>query len=84
MNSMKPQFMAWSVLAAGTFVVSLALTFGAARAQDKTLVMKITTPTINDVPDTYGRNFAAAVEKDSGGRIKGEVYPASQLGSIPR
>jgi TRAP-type C4-dicarboxylate transport system substrate-binding protein len=24
------------------------------------------------------------VEKDSGGRIKGEVYPASQLGSIPR
>jgi len=84
MNSMKQQFMTWSVVAAGTFVVSLALTFGAARAQDKTLVMKITTPTINDVPDTYGRNFAAAVEKDSGGRIKGEVYPASQLGSIPR
>jgi len=24
------------------------------------------------------------VEKDSGGRIKGEVYPASQLGAIPR
>ena len=30
------------------------------------------------------KNFAAAVEKDSGGRIKSEVYPASQLGSIPR
>jgi len=30
------------------------------------------------------KNFAAAVERDSGGRIKGEVYPASQLGSIPR
>ena len=29
-------------------------------------------------------NFAAAVERDSGGRIKAEVYPASQLGSIPR
>ena len=27
---------------------------------------------------------AAAVERDSGGRIKSEVYPASQLGSIPR
>ncbi len=26
----------------------------------------------------------AAVEKDSGGRIKGEIYPASQLGPIPR
>jgi TRAP-type C4-dicarboxylate transport system substrate-binding protein len=25
----------------------------------------------------------AAVEKDSNGRIKGEIYPASQLGSIP-
>ncbi|HZC58228.1 MAG TPA: TRAP transporter substrate-binding protein [Xanthobacteraceae bacterium] len=47
-------------------------------------MIKITTPTINDVPDTYARNFAAAVEKDSGGRIKGEVYPASQLGSIAR
>src|SRR6201995_3788047 len=28
--------------------------------------------------------FAALVEKDSGGRIKAEIYPASQLGSIPR
>jgi TRAP-type C4-dicarboxylate transport system substrate-binding protein len=46
--------------------------------------MKITTPTINDVPDTFARNFAAAIEKDSNGRLKGEVYPASQLGSIPR
>ena len=61
-----------------------ALTFGAARAQDKTYVMKITLPTINDTPHQLAKNFAAAVEKDSGGRIKGEVYPASQLGSIPR
>ena len=30
------------------------------------------------------KNYAAAVERDSGGRIKTEVYPASQLGSIPR
>ena len=57
---------------------------GAAQAQDKTYEMKISTPTINDIPDTFARNFLAAVEKDSGGRIKGEVYPASQLGSIPR
>ena len=46
--------------------------------------MKITTPTINDGPHLLAKNFAAAVERDSGGRIKGEVYPASQLGSIPR
>jgi TRAP-type C4-dicarboxylate transport system substrate-binding protein len=57
---------------------------GTAQAQDKTYVMKFSTPTINDVPDTFARNLGAALEKDSGGRIKAEVYPASQLGSIPR
>jgi TRAP-type transport system periplasmic protein len=57
---------------------------GAAQAQDKTFVMKVTTPTINDAPHLLAKNFAAAVERDSGGRIKSEVYPASQLGSIPR
>src|SRR6201987_6266580 len=56
----------------------------AAQAQDKTYVMKVTLPTINDAPHMLAKNFAAAVERDSGGRIKAEVYPASQLGSIPR
>ncbi len=70
--------------AAAACLAGLALAPGAASADDKTYVMKITTPTINDVPDTYGRMLAAALEKDSGGRIKAEVYPASQLGSIPR
>jgi TRAP-type C4-dicarboxylate transport system substrate-binding protein len=46
--------------------------------------MKVTLPTINDAPHQFAKDFAALVEKDSGGRIKGEVYPASQLGSIPR
>jgi len=64
--------------------LTLVLTFGAANAQDKTYVMKVTTPTINDGPHLLAKNFAAAVERDSGGRIKSEVYPASQLGSIPR
>ncbi len=70
--------------AAGALAVALALPLGSARAQDKVYEMKISTPTIHDVPDTMGANFLAAVEKDSGGRIKGQVYPASQLGSIPR
>ena len=64
--------------------LALTMTIGTARAQDKTYVMKITAPTQNASPDTYARNYAAAVEKASGGRIKAEVYPASQLGSIPR
>jgi TRAP-type C4-dicarboxylate transport system substrate-binding protein len=68
--------------------LSFALIAGAAEAQTKpqgnTYIMKITTPTINAAPDTYARNLAAAVKKDSGGRIAAEVFPASQLGSIPR
>jgi TRAP-type C4-dicarboxylate transport system substrate-binding protein len=54
-------------------------------AQDtKTYVMKLSTATLNDTQHEWMKRFAAAVEKDSGGRIKGEIYPASQLGSIPR
>jgi TRAP-type C4-dicarboxylate transport system substrate-binding protein len=70
--------------AAGALILSLSLTPDTARAQDKTYVMKVTTATINDAPHQYIKDFAAAVERDSGGRIKSEVYPASQLGSIPR
>jgi TRAP-type C4-dicarboxylate transport system substrate-binding protein len=56
-----------------------------AAAQDaKTYVMKLSCPTINDPSHEWLKRFAAAVENDSGGRIKGDVYPASQLGSIPR
>jgi TRAP-type transport system periplasmic protein len=73
-----------SIAAIGAFATALALPLGVAQAQDKVYELKISTPTIHDVPDTFGANFLAAVEKDSGGRIKGQVYPASQLGSIPR
>src|SRR6202795_556583 len=69
---------------ASVLALALALTFAAAQAQDKTFVMKITLPTINDAPHQFAKDFAALVEKDSGGRIKGEVYPASEMGSIPR
>ena len=56
-----------------------------AKTQDaKTYVMKLSTATVNDVQHEWLKRFAAAVEKDSGGRIKAEIYPASQLGSIPR
>ena len=49
-----------------------------------TYVMKLSTASVNDAQHEFLKRFAAAVEKDSGGRIKGEIYPASQLGSIPR
>ncbi len=72
------------VVAAATMVLCFALTLGVARAQDKTYTMKISIATINDQIHAFAKNFGAAIEKDSGGRIKAEIYPASQLGSIPR
>jgi TRAP-type transport system periplasmic protein len=53
-------------------------------AQAGPIIMKLSTATINDTQTEWMKRFAAAVEKDSGGRIKGQLYPASQLGSIPR
>jgi TRAP-type C4-dicarboxylate transport system substrate-binding protein len=53
-------------------------------AQATPIVMKLSTATLNDTQHEWMKRFVAAVERDSGGRIKGEVYPASQLGSIPR
>jgi TRAP-type transport system periplasmic protein len=55
-----------------------------AAAQGSPIIMKLSTATINDTQTEWMKRFAAAVEKDSGGRIKGQLYPASQLGSIPR
>jgi TRAP-type transport system periplasmic protein len=46
--------------------------------------MKIGTPTVNDTPEEFSRGFSAMVEKDSGGRIKIEVYSASKLGPMAR
>lgn len=74
-----------AVCIAGACVASLAVSFGAARAaEEKTFLMKITLPAINDPSHLYAKNFAAALERDSGGRIKTEIYPAGQLGPIPR
>ncbi len=68
------------------WAVALALSLPpvAASAQGKTYTMKITLPTINDPSYVYAKNYAAALEKDSGGRIKPQIFPLSQLGSIPR
>ena len=71
-------------LATGVVAVSLAVTLGTVRAEGQTYVMKLGTATINESQHEWCRRFVAMVEKDSGGRIKGEIYPASQLGPIQR
>lgn len=60
----------------------LALAAGGATAQ--TMVMKLSTATLNDAQHEWMKRFAAKIESNSGGRIKAEIYPASQLGAIPR
>jgi TRAP-type C4-dicarboxylate transport system substrate-binding protein len=72
-----------AVLAVSAFIVSAAIPVEA-RADDKPIVMKISVPTLGDVVHQFVNNYGAAVEKDSAGRIKAEVYPASQLGSVPQ
>ncbi|MGB7254452.1 MAG: TRAP transporter substrate-binding protein [Xanthobacteraceae bacterium] len=84
MAFLKPYHTGRAFLAAGACVLSLLLTLDTAQAQDKTYTMKITLATINDQIHAFVRNYAAALEKASGGRIKPEIFPASQLGSIPR
>ncbi len=72
---------------AALFFAALSLQIGLASpasAQANPIIMKLSTATLNDTQHEWMKRFAAAVEKDSGGRIKGELYPASQLGAIPR
>lgn len=53
-----------------------------ARAQSSTI--RVATATLNDVQHEWMRRFAVEIEKTSNGRLKAELFPASQLGSIPR
>ena len=62
--------------------LALAALVGSAHAQQFT--MKLSTSTSGDALVEWLNTFARGVQASSGGRIKAEVYPASQLGSIPR
>ena len=73
-------------LAALCLVSASALLAGAnpVSGQQAPIIMKMSAATLNDMQHEWYRRFGAEVEKKSGGRIKGEIYPASQLGTIPR
>ncbi len=84
MKFIKQRFAARAVAAGCGIVLTSALSLGAASAQSKTYTMKISLPTLNDPSYFFAKAYAAALEKDSGGRIKAQIFPLSQLGSIPR
>jgi len=73
----------WRTAAAGALVLSALAGHAPARAAEP-YVMKLGLATINDAQHEWAKRFVAMVGKDSGGRITGQIYPASQLGPIPR
>ncbi|HLK82412.1 MAG TPA: TRAP transporter substrate-binding protein [Xanthobacteraceae bacterium] len=76
-----------SALRAGALFLAAALVAtlpGSAAAQGRSMTIKLATATLNDAQHEWLKRFAAAVEKNTNGRIKAEIFPASQLGSIPR
>jgi TRAP-type C4-dicarboxylate transport system substrate-binding protein len=68
-------------LAAG---LAMATAGGVAAQDNKAMVVKLATATLNDAQHEWLKRFAAKIEKSTNGRMKAEIYPASQLGAIPR
>ena len=50
----------------------------------QTVTMKLSTSTVGDAGHEWMKLFKAGIEPRAGGKIKVELYPASQLGQIPR
>ena len=66
----------------GTFLgAALSMAFP---AQAQTQTMKMASATINDVQHEWLKRFEAEIKPRVGDRLKIEIYPASQLGAIPR
>jgi len=72
----------WAKLTAIAATAALACFAVPASAAD--FVMKFGTATINETQHQFIKFYKEEVEKASGGRIEVQVYPASQLGPIPR
>jgi TRAP-type C4-dicarboxylate transport system substrate-binding protein len=68
--------------AAATAALACFATTAPASAAD--FVLKFGTATINETQHQFIKFYKEELEKASGGRIEVQVYPASQLGPIPR
>jgi TRAP-type C4-dicarboxylate transport system substrate-binding protein len=63
---------------------AVALAFIAAPASAQQVVMKLTTATINDGQHEWMKIYKERLEKAAGGKLKVDIFPAGQLGTIPR
>ena len=66
-----------------SLILALAVGFIAQNASAQS-VMKMASATINDVQHEWQKTFAAELGKRVGDKVTVEIYPASQLGTIPR
>jgi len=65
-----------------SIIIACGLACGTALAQ--TVTMKLSTSTSGDAINEWMRILKQGVESRAAGKMKVEIYPASQLGSIPR
>jgi TRAP-type transport system periplasmic protein len=75
---------AWRALAALAAGAAFAVTLAASPAPAAEYVLKFGTATINETQHQFIKFYKEELEKASGGRIEVQIYPASQLGPIPR
>jgi len=61
-----------------------AVLLAATSAGAQQFTMKLSTSTSGDALVEWLNTFAKGVQSSTGGKVKAEVYPASQLGAIPR
>ncbi len=68
-----------------TFITACSLAAVTVSAQPTDIhVMKVGTATLNDLQHEWYKRFAADVAQRTGGKVRVEIYPAGQLGAIPR
>src|SRR5690242_13694011 len=65
-------------------ITALAACAFATSALAQQFTMKLSCPTVNDMNVEYMKAMKAGIEPKTNGRIKVEIYPANQLGQIPR
>ena len=62
----------------------VAANFTSLPTQAQPVTMKLTTASINDAQHEWMKLYKERLEKAAAGRLKIELFPAGQLGSIPR
>lgn len=79
---MLKQLLAYARFTTAAAMISLAAAAGAPALAQST--MKLASATINDVQHEWQKVFAAELAERVGDSVTTEIYPASQLGAIPR